>query len=123
MSEELGYEVGSGNVFADLGLPDAEELKAKSDLAIEIVRIIDDRGLRQAEAAGDHGRRSAEGLRARQREAGRLLDGAAISVPERTRHGRRDRGEADAEEPEGGAVERHTQTVSSTDAANGVAPG
>lgn len=51
MSEELGYEVGSGNVFADLGLPDAEELKAKSDLAIEIVRIIEDRGLKQAEAA------------------------------------------------------------------------
>jgi predicted XRE-type DNA-binding protein len=51
MSEELGYEVGSGNVFADLGLPDAEELKAKSDRAIEIVRIIDDRGLKQAEAA------------------------------------------------------------------------
>jgi predicted XRE-type DNA-binding protein len=51
MSEELGYEVGSGNVFADLGLPKAEELKAKSDLAIEIVRIIEDRGLKQAEAA------------------------------------------------------------------------
>jgi len=51
MSEELGYEVGSGNVFADLGLPDAEELKAKSDLAIEIVRIIEDRDLKQAEAA------------------------------------------------------------------------
>lgn len=51
MSEDLGYEMGSGNVFADLGLPDAEELKAKSDLAIEIVRIIEERGLKQAEAA------------------------------------------------------------------------
>ena len=51
MSDELTYEVGSGNVFADLGLPDAEELKAKSDLVIEIVRIIEDRGLKQAEAA------------------------------------------------------------------------
>jgi predicted XRE-type DNA-binding protein len=51
MSDELTYEVGSGNVFADLGLPDAEELKAKSDLVIEIVRIIQDRGLKQAEAA------------------------------------------------------------------------
>jgi predicted XRE-type DNA-binding protein len=51
VSIEPEYEVGSGNVFADLGLPDAEELKAKSDLAIEIIRIIEDRGLTQAEAA------------------------------------------------------------------------
>lgn len=51
MSGELEYEVGSGNVFADLGLPDAEELKAKSELVIEIIEIIEDRGLKQAEAA------------------------------------------------------------------------
>ena len=51
MSKELEYEVGSGNVFADLGLPDAEELKAKSELAIEVIEIIEERGLKQAEAA------------------------------------------------------------------------
>jgi predicted XRE-type DNA-binding protein len=51
MSKELDYTIGSGNVFADLGLPDAEELKAKSDLVIEIIQIIEDRGLKQAEAA------------------------------------------------------------------------
>jgi predicted XRE-type DNA-binding protein len=51
MSKELEYEVGSGNVFADLGLPDAEELKAKSELVIEIIQIIEDRDLKQAEAA------------------------------------------------------------------------
>lgn len=38
-------------MFADLRLPGAEELKAKSDLVIEIVRIMEDRGLKQAEAA------------------------------------------------------------------------
>jgi predicted XRE-type DNA-binding protein len=31
-------------------LPDAEELKAKSELAIEIIQIIEDCGLKQAEA-------------------------------------------------------------------------
>lgn len=41
----------SGNVFADLGLPDAAELLVKSDLAIEIGRVLDDRGLSQAQAA------------------------------------------------------------------------
>jgi predicted XRE-type DNA-binding protein len=51
MSEELDYTIGSGNVFADLGLPDAEELKAKSDMVIEIIQVIEDRGLKQAEAA------------------------------------------------------------------------
>jgi len=51
VSKKLEYEVGSGNVFADLGLPDADELKAKSELAIEIIEIIEDRGLKQAKAA------------------------------------------------------------------------
>ncbi|MBV9109402.1 MAG: XRE family transcriptional regulator [Gemmatimonadetes bacterium] len=41
----------SGNVFADLGLPDAPELLAKADLAIEIARVLDERGFSQAEAA------------------------------------------------------------------------
>jgi predicted XRE-type DNA-binding protein len=41
---------GSGNVFADLGLPDAGELLVKADLAIEIGRVIDPRGLPQSEA-------------------------------------------------------------------------
>lgn len=42
---------GSGNVFADLGLPEAEELLAKAELASRIGRIIKGRHLTQAEAA------------------------------------------------------------------------
>ena len=45
------HEEGSGNVFADLGLPNAPELQAKADLAAEISRTIGERGLTQAEAA------------------------------------------------------------------------
>jgi len=41
----------SENVFADLGLPNAPELLAKADLAIEIGRMLDERRLSQAEAA------------------------------------------------------------------------
>lgn len=45
------HELGSGNVFTDLGLPNASELQAKADLAHEIGRIIEERGFTQAEAA------------------------------------------------------------------------
>jgi predicted XRE-type DNA-binding protein len=45
------HEISSGNVFADLGLPDAPELQAKADLAYEITRTIDQHGLTQVEAA------------------------------------------------------------------------
>jgi predicted XRE-type DNA-binding protein len=51
MSEKSKYTLSSGNVFADLGLPDAEELLAKADLAIQISRAIEQCKLTQAEAA------------------------------------------------------------------------
>jgi predicted XRE-type DNA-binding protein len=42
---------GSGNVFADLGYPDAEERQTKLRLACAINRIIDERRLTQDQAA------------------------------------------------------------------------
>lgn len=42
---------GSGNVFADLGLPDAEERQAKVRLAVAINRILEQHRLSQTEAA------------------------------------------------------------------------
>ena len=41
----------SGNVFADLGLPDADKLKIKTGLVIEIRKAIRQQGLTQHEAA------------------------------------------------------------------------
>jgi predicted XRE-type DNA-binding protein len=46
----IEIEVSSGNVFRDLGFPDAEELKIKSGLAIEITRAVQRLGLTQQEA-------------------------------------------------------------------------
>ncbi len=43
--------LGSGNVFADLGLANAEEMQVKSALVIEIARTIVRRGLTQSAAA------------------------------------------------------------------------
>lgn len=42
---------GSGNVFADLGLPNADELLAKAELAIRITDILRRRHLTQVRAA------------------------------------------------------------------------
>lgn len=48
-----GIEVqrGSGNVYADLGLPDAEKLKIKTGLVIEIRKAMRSLGLTQQDAA------------------------------------------------------------------------
>ena len=51
MTAKNQIEEGSGNVFADLGLPDAEELESKAQLAYRIAEIIRGRHLTQAEAA------------------------------------------------------------------------
>jgi predicted XRE-type DNA-binding protein len=40
-----------GNVFADLGLPDAEEMLTKSQLIMAISEILKQRGLTQTQAA------------------------------------------------------------------------
>jgi predicted XRE-type DNA-binding protein len=45
------YTRSSGNVFADLGLPDSDELLAKAALAGQIASIIRHRHLTQVEAA------------------------------------------------------------------------
>ena len=47
----IEVETASGNVFADLRLPDAEKLKIKSGLVIEIVKAVKQLELTQAEAA------------------------------------------------------------------------
>jgi len=50
-SRKLDYTIGSGNVFADLGLPNPEEALAKAELAHKIVLLIRHEGLTQAESA------------------------------------------------------------------------
>ena len=42
---------GTGNVFADLGLPDPAERQTKTRLALAINRIIKDQALKQIDAA------------------------------------------------------------------------
>jgi predicted XRE-type DNA-binding protein len=51
MAKTIGVEVSSGNVFADLGLPNPEDRLAKAQLAIRIAGAIRSRRLTQANAA------------------------------------------------------------------------
>ncbi|RZT08750.1 Xre family transcriptional regulator [Duganella sp. BK701] len=44
-------ELGSGNVYADLGYPDAEDMLVKAGLVHQIQQIIDSKGLTQQQAA------------------------------------------------------------------------
>lgn len=49
--EGIEYEVSSGNVFADLELPNPEELMAKALLSISIERVMGEKELSSAAAA------------------------------------------------------------------------
>jgi len=51
MDEETDCTVGSGNVFADRGLPEPETRLAKAELARQLGMIIRDHGWTQAAAA------------------------------------------------------------------------
>ena len=50
MTARVKITMGSGNVFADLGLPNPEERLAKAQLALELSRLIERRGLTQRAA-------------------------------------------------------------------------
>lgn len=50
LMSRLMIEISNGNVFADLGLPDADKLKIKSGLVIEISKAIRLQKLSQDEA-------------------------------------------------------------------------
>ncbi len=49
--DRIDIEPSSGNVFADLGLPNSDRELLKAQLTVEIYKIIKERGLTQREAA------------------------------------------------------------------------
>ena len=51
MTQEIGVQTSSGNVFFDLGLENSDELLVKAELARKISGIITSQRLTQAEAA------------------------------------------------------------------------
>lgn len=61
------YEMGSSNVFADLGLKDADELLTRAKLGHTVRMILEKRGLKQKEIS--------ELLKINQSEVSRLMNG------------------------------------------------
>lgn len=61
------YEMGSGNVFADLGLKDADELLTRAKLGHAVRMILEKRGLKQKEIS--------ELLKINQSEVSKLMNG------------------------------------------------
>ena len=51
MKKRIAYRAGSGNVFADIGLPNADEHLIKAQLVTKIDGLMKARGLRQVAAA------------------------------------------------------------------------
>jgi hypothetical protein len=49
MTEETVFEESSGNVFADLGLENAEELFTRGKIGIQVLRLLKQRNLKQRE--------------------------------------------------------------------------
>jgi predicted XRE-type DNA-binding protein len=50
-NKKVGVTQSSGNVFADLGLPEAEDRLLKAQLALKIQQLIEQKGMTQAEIA------------------------------------------------------------------------
>ena len=50
MTRKIKVEMGSSNIFADLGLPDADAHLLKAQIVSEIYRLVSERKLRQGEA-------------------------------------------------------------------------
>jgi len=51
MDQEDRFIRSSGNVFADMGLPDADEHLAKAQIAAQVARLISERGITQRQMA------------------------------------------------------------------------
>lgn len=49
MTKETVFEESSGNVFADLGLEDAEQLFTRGKIGIQVLRLLKQRNLKQRE--------------------------------------------------------------------------
>lgn len=57
---DIEFEEGSGNVFADLGLEDAEELQARAQIGYHVFIILKKKKLKQRECAALLGIKQAE---------------------------------------------------------------
>ena len=85
MAKTIEVVEGSGNVFADIGLPNPEERLAKADLAIRIASAIRARQAYTGSCSPHLEDRSAESLASLARAAFGLLHGTPHALPDSAR--------------------------------------
>lgn len=71
---------GTDNPFADVGLPDADTELMKADLAAEIVRVLRERNLTGAQAAGSAGATEADISRIRRASLDRFTIDRLVKI-------------------------------------------
>jgi predicted XRE-type DNA-binding protein len=49
---KIEFQTGTGNIFADLGLDDADELYIRACLGVQVMKILNERHYSQKDAAG-----------------------------------------------------------------------
>jgi predicted XRE-type DNA-binding protein len=81
--DAFAVERGSGNVFADLGLPDAQTLQLKARIAAEIIKVLDKRRLGLKEAAELTGVDASDFSRVRRGKLTRLSVDRLLRMAER----------------------------------------
>ena len=104
---ETTVERGSGNVFADLGLPDADAHLVKAELVSRIDDIIRRRDITQTEAARLLGLSQPDVSRLLRRRLPRVLPRAPVPTADRARARCRHRRPATALRFRGQAPHRH----------------
>ena len=72
MNDDLELEEGSGNVFRDLGDPEADLKQAKAIVAARLIAVLDNRGLTVRKAGQETGFAAADFSRIRNADLGRF---------------------------------------------------
>jgi len=80
MTEKLGVVRGSGNVFRDFGLHDADVRQLEAILAAEIIKALDREGLSVRGAHGRTGIAAADFSRIRNADLGRFTIDRLMSI-------------------------------------------
>ena len=80
MSESLELVYGSGNMYRDLGDPDADLRQTKALLALEIIRVLDDRKLTTRKAEEMTGIDHSEFVRIRKPDLKRFTIDRLITI-------------------------------------------
>ena len=81
MSKEKEIEVfkGSGNIFADIGLANADEILARAQIGVEVLKILKSRDLKQREMANLLGIKQTEVSHLMNGHFGRFSEGKLVS--------------------------------------------